>query len=78
MLPFHAGSYKIAQKAKCTLAVVSVWGTDELKKHPVFKRTTLFIDVVDVLSPEKVMQMRTGELAEHTREIMRANLERYI
>ena len=78
LLPFHAGSFKIAQKAKCPIAVVSVWGTDELKKHPVFKRTKIYVDVIDVISAERVTELRSGQLADMTRELIGKNLERYI
>ncbi len=78
LLPFHAGSYKIAQKAKCPVVVFSIWGTDEVKKHPVIKRTNVYIDVVDVISAEKVCELRSNELADMTRETLLHNLERYI
>ncbi|MBQ8831599.1 MAG: 1-acyl-sn-glycerol-3-phosphate acyltransferase [Oscillospiraceae bacterium] len=78
LLPFHAGSYKIAQKAKCPVVVFTVWGVDEVKKHPVIKRTKVFIDVIDVVEADKVQELRSGELADMTREIMLHNLERYV
>lgn len=78
LLPFHAGSFKIAQKAKCPIVVVSVWGTDELKKHPVFKRTKIYVDVIDVIPTERVIDLRSGQLADMTKELIGKNLERYI
>ena len=78
LLPFHAGSYKAAQKAKCPVAVVSIWGTERLKKRMLFKRTKINIDVVDVIDAEKVQELRSNELADMTRDIMLVNLERYI
>jgi len=78
LLPFHAGSYKIAQKAKCPVVVFSIWGADEVKKHPIIKRTKIYVDVIDVISADKVQEMRSNELADTTREIMLRNLERYV
>lgn len=78
LLPFHAGSYKAAQKAKCAVAVVSIWGTEQLKKNMFFKRTKIYIDVIDVIGADKVQEMRSNELADATREIMLRNLERYV
>lgn len=78
LLPFHAGSYKIAQKAKCPIVVFSIWGSDEVKKHPIIKRTKIYVDVIDVIGADKVQEMRSNELADETREIMLRNLERYV
>ncbi len=78
LLPFHAGSFKIAQKAKCPVVVMSVWGTEHLKKRMFFKRTEICIDVINVVSADKVQELRSNELADLTRDIMLSNLERYI
>lgn len=78
LLPFHAGSFKIAQKAKCPVAVVSIWGAKELKKRLIFKRTDIHIDVIDVIDSETAGELRSNELADMTRDIMLRNLERYI
>lgn len=77
LLPFHAGSYKIAQKANCPIVVFSVWGTDKVK-CPVIKRSDVYIDIVDVVSAEKVQELRSAELADMTRETLLHNLERYV
>lgn len=78
LLPFHAGSFKIALKAKCPVAVVSIWGAKELKKRLIFKRTDVYIDVVDVIPPETMADLRSNELADKARDIMLRNLERYV
>ena len=78
LLPFHAGSFKIAQKAKCPVVTVSIWGTDKLKKCPVIKRTKIYVDIVDVMMPERAAEFKSAEMAEATRDIMLRNLERYI
>ena len=77
LLPFHAGSFKAAQKAKCPVVVVSLVGTEHLKKNMIFKRTKIYVDVIEVVEAEKVQEMRSSELADYTRDIMLCNLERY-
>ncbi|MBQ9684953.1 MAG: 1-acyl-sn-glycerol-3-phosphate acyltransferase [Oscillospiraceae bacterium] len=75
MLPFHAGSFKIAQKANVPLVIASVRGTDEAKKNLPFKRTDVYLDILEVLPAERVKAESTQELARYSRELMERKLE---
>lgn len=75
LLPFHAGSFKIAQKAKSPLVIAVFKGTELVKHNAVKRRTDVYIDILDVLPPERVSAMKTAEMAEYAREIMLADLE---
>lgn len=61
MLPFHAGSFKIAKMADCPVAVVAI-RYEKRKCLPWGKR--VHIRVVSVLDAETVAQHSTNELAE--------------
>lgn len=70
LLPFHAGSFKIAQKAGAPLVIVCMRGTDRVLKTPFFLRPKVELEVLEVLDAAAVKSMKTVELAEHARRIM--------
>ena len=76
LLPFHAGSFKIAQKAGVPLAIVCMRGTDRVLRTPFFIRTPVYLDVLEVLDAETVKRMKTVELAEYARRIMEEDLKK--
>lgn len=74
MLPFHAGSFKIAQKANIPIVVVSTIGTDKLKKNFPFKPTRVKLRVLEVIPAEKVKATPTAELAAYTHDLIQADV----
>ena len=58
LLPFHAGSFKIAALAKCPVAVASI----RYEKRPLSKRVDLHI--VDVMDADYVTDHNTAAMAE--------------
>ena len=74
LLPFHAGSFKIAQKANVPLAIVCMRGTDKVLKTPFFYRTPVELEVLEVLDAATVKSMKTVELAEYARRKMEESL----
>lgn len=74
LLPFHAGSFKIAQKAHVPLAVACVNGTENITKNMFHRRTDVYLDILEVLPPEAAAAMNTAELAEHSRELIAQHL----
>lgn len=74
MLPFHAGSFKIAQRANIPVVVVSTTGTEKLKKNFPFRRTPVKLRVLEVISAEKVKATPTAELAEYAHDIIQADV----
>lgn len=74
MLPFHAGSLKIAQKANIPIVVVSTIGTDKIKNNFPFKPTRVKLRVLEVIPAEKVKATPTAELAAYTRDIIQADV----
>ena len=73
MLPFHAGSFKIAKLAECPVAVVSI-RYEKSRILPWGKR--VHIHVVEVLDADAVAQHSTGEMAEMAKEAIEKDLKK--
>ncbi len=74
LLPFHAGSFKAAQKANVPLVIAVVRGTENVSKNFPFRRTHVFLDILEVLSSEKVKSMNTQSLAAYSHSLMESAL----
>lgn len=78
LLPFHAGSFKIAQKTGVPVVAVAVSNTDLVKKNFPFKRTRVGITIADVIDSEYVKTHTTKETAQLAQTIIqeRLNIEK--
>ena len=70
LLPFHAGSFKIAQRSKVPVVVTTVRGTDLVQKNFPFRHTDVYIDVTGVIDAEFASTHKTQETAEKAREMI--------
>lgn len=61
---FHNSVFKIAQKAEVPIVVLKTVGTNEHKKNFPLHRTTVTLTVVDVISAEETMALKTAEIGE--------------
>ena len=78
LLPFHNSVFKIAHKANnAPIVIVGVSGTEKIHKNTPWKRTHVYIEVLQVLSSEEVQAMRTNEIGKITEERLLEFLERY-
>ena len=69
LLPFHNSVFKIAHKANnAPIVIVGVVGTEKIHKNTPWKRTHVYMEVLDVLSTEQVASMRTNEIGKITEE----------
>ena len=75
LLPFHAGSFKIAQKANVPLVISSVSGTEKVGKNVLRRPTDVYLDILEVIPAEKVKAMSTRELSEYSRRVIAENLK---
>ena len=76
LLPFHAGSLKIAQKAKVPIVVAAGHGTEKVRRFKLFSGTKVYLDILDVIPAETVCSMRTVDLTEHIRQMIQDDLDR--
>ena len=73
--PFHAGSFKIAQRVRVPVVIASIQGTEKALRHIPFHPTRVKLDILEVIPAETVKAMSTQELAEHSRDRIAKNLE---
>ncbi len=74
LLPFHAGSFKIAQRAGVPLAITVTRGTEKLGKRLLLRPTRVELEVLELLPAERVKAMSTQELAAYSRARIAAAL----
>ncbi|MBQ6727363.1 MAG: 1-acyl-sn-glycerol-3-phosphate acyltransferase [Clostridia bacterium] len=75
MLPFHDGVFKIAQKAGSPVVVVGVRGSEKVYENAPWKKTVVYVDVVDVIDAETATALSSHELSERVREKIAATTE---
>ena len=76
LLPFHNSVFKIAQRANVPIVVCALRGTENIHKRTPWRRTHVYIDVLEVISKEEVAALRTVELGERIRAEISENLEK--
>ena len=67
LLPFHPGSFKLAQRANAPLVIACIRGTEDAKKFITDRRKTAYLDFLEVLPAEQVKKMSTQQLSEYCR-----------
>lgn len=70
LLPFHAGSFKSAQKAGVPVVAVTLYGTDTVQKNFPLHRTHVKVDVTAVVDGDYVKSHKTQEIADMTQKII--------
>lgn len=75
LLPFHNSVFKIAQRANAPIVVCSVTGTDKIHSRAVWKRTHVYLDILEVIPAEYAQSLRTAELGERTAEWIKNHLQ---
>ena len=68
MLPFHDGVFKIAQKAVSPVVVVGIRGSEKVHERAPWKKTVVYLDVLDVIDAETATALSSHELSEIARE----------
>ena len=63
LLPFHAGSFKIAIRAACPLVIAGIRGTQNVCRRFPFRTTPVDICVLDTVPAEQTARARSTELA---------------
>ncbi len=75
LLPFRAAPFSIARKAKTPVVVTVLENTASIAKRAPFRRTTVKLSVVDVVSPEVYESMTSFEMSDAVRNIMLKGME---
>ena len=74
MLPFHAGSFKIAQRADVPVVVVALRNTDKVIHNFPLKKTNVYIDVIGVIDAGYVKEHKTKDTAQLAQEMIEKKL----
>lgn len=74
LLPFHAGVFKIAQKAQVPVVVMTIAGTEKIHRNIPFRKTYVDIDVIEVIPPEALQKTRTAFISDSVKARMEENL----
>lgn len=78
LLPFHNGVFKIAKKAKAPIVVMSVIGTDQIRKNWYKRGSEVKLNVLGVIPAEELAEMKTTQIGEITRELITDDLLRAV
>ena len=62
LLPFHNGVFKIAKKANAPIVMMSVTGTERIRKNWYRRRSQVTLNVLGVIPAHEVAQMRTADI----------------
>jgi len=68
LLPFHNGVFMIAQKANAPIVVMSIRGTERIHKNIPFRRSDIYLDIVDVISADEVKSTKTDVIGTRVRK----------
>ncbi|MBR5645944.1 MAG: 1-acyl-sn-glycerol-3-phosphate acyltransferase [Treponema sp.] len=74
MAELKSGSFKIAEKAKVPVVIMTAKDTEKICRNFPFRKTDIYLDILDVIPKEKVIQMSTIEMSEYAEKLMKKNL----
>ena len=76
LLPFHNGVFKIAQKAEAPIVILCVTGTEKISKRTPFRRTDVYVDVLEVFSAQGIKETKTEMIGTAVRRLLEINTEK--
>ena len=76
LLPFKEGAFALAKKADTPIAVLTIEGSENAISGLPFRLPRICITVVGVIPVEEVRTASVGELAERSRAMMEASLQK--
>ena len=74
LLPWHAGSLKIAQKTNVPIVVATIEGTERIAHNVPWRRTHVYLRIREVIPAETVKATKTNDLTKGIRCKMLAEL----
>lgn len=75
LLDFHAGSFKIAQRAGVPVVCASIWNTDAVQHNFPFKKTKVFIDIIGVIDADYVKEHKTRDTAQLAQQMIQEHID---
>lgn len=74
MGPFHAGSFKIAQKAGAPVVVSSIRGTEQVNRR-ILRGTDVYLDILRIIPADEAASMKSVELSDKVRAMLEEHLK---
>lgn len=75
LLPYHAGSLKIAYKTKKPIVVMAIKNSDKIKNNHIIKPTKVILKIIKVYNYDDYKDINSNDLAEEIRQLTLENLE---
>lgn len=75
LLPLRNGALKIATKSHCKIVVCTLWGTKQIPKNLLRRKTDIYFDVLDVI--DTADNTHTAELGEKIHTLMLESISKY-
>ncbi len=72
---FKPGAFKIAEKALCPIVVCSMRGTFDIHKNWPWKRTHVYMDILEVIEPSVWQKKNTIEVSQYAHDLILNNLQ---
>ena len=69
-----ANTFKVAKKAKCPVAVMTIKNSDRVFRRFMFKRIKVEMDILGVIEAADVERLSTQEISDIAYDMMRENL----
>ena len=67
---FKPGAFKIAEKAACPIVVCSMKGTFNIRKNWPFKRSHVYMNILDVIEPSIWQTKNTVEVSQYAHDLI--------
>ena len=77
LLEFKAGAFKIATRSNAPIVVLAIKNSHKIVKNFPFKRTHVYIDVLEVINPEDYENKNTIEISEYCKSLILENQNKY-
>lgn len=70
MLRFKSGAFVLAQSAHAPVVVLATTGTEKISKNVPFRTTRVRMEVLEVISADRVQSMSTDDLCAYTHDLI--------
>ena len=72
---FKPGSFKIAEKAGCPVVVCFMQGTENIAKNWPFKKTDVYMDILEVIPADVWAEKTTVDVAKYAQDLVQKNID---
>ncbi len=65
LLDFKAGSFRLAKNSRKPIVLIAIRGSKEVNNHLLLKRHRVYLDIIEVISPEEYKDKDVQEIANY-------------